>query len=80
MLDTYGYKYTQSDYVILKDFPQQQCLNERVSLLRYAYTACLVSPTHVHPSTRRQITKSSRVSPKMWFLSVENFSCRHSGT
>jgi hypothetical protein len=29
-------------YVILIAFPQQQCLRERVLMLRYTYIACLV--------------------------------------
>jgi hypothetical protein len=33
---------TQSDYVILISFPLQQWLGERVSLLRYTYTACFI--------------------------------------
>jgi len=44
MLDTEGYKYTHSDYIILIDFPQQQRLHERASMLLYTYPfACLVS-------------------------------------
>jgi hypothetical protein len=33
MLDTKGYKYTHSKYVILIDFPLQQWLHERAALL-----------------------------------------------
>jgi hypothetical protein len=33
---------TNSQYVILIDFPLQQWLHERASLLRYTYIACLV--------------------------------------
>jgi len=33
-----------SEYVILNDFPLQQCLHERVSMLRYTYTVCIVNP------------------------------------
>jgi hypothetical protein len=33
---------TRSEYVILNDFPLQQWLRERVSMLRYTYIACLV--------------------------------------
>jgi hypothetical protein len=40
MLDTYSYKYTHSEYIIIIAFPQQQWLHEGVSLLRYANTAC----------------------------------------
>jgi hypothetical protein len=32
-----------SEYAILIAFPRQQWLRERASILRYAYTACLVS-------------------------------------
>jgi len=35
-------KNTQSEYVILMAFPQQQWLHERSSKLRYTYSACLV--------------------------------------
>jgi hypothetical protein len=34
MLDTAGYKYMHSEYVILITFPPQQWLNERASMLR----------------------------------------------
>ena len=33
---------THLDYVILIAFPMQQWLHKRVSMLRYAYIACLV--------------------------------------
>jgi hypothetical protein len=33
---------TQSEYVILIAFPQQQWLRERTSMLGYTYIACLV--------------------------------------
>ena len=33
---------TPSEYVILNAFPQQQWLKERVPMLRYMYTACVV--------------------------------------
>jgi len=33
---------THSEYVILNDFPLQQLLHGRSSVLRYAYIACLV--------------------------------------
>ena len=36
---------THSEYVILIAFPLQQWLHERASVLRYTYTACLVSTT-----------------------------------
>jgi hypothetical protein len=42
MLDTWSYKHTLSEYVILIAFPLQQWLQERASLLGYTYTACLV--------------------------------------
>jgi len=35
MLDTIGYKYTHSGWVILNDSPLQQWLQERASVLRY---------------------------------------------
>ena len=34
---------TNSEYVILIAFPLQQLLQERASILRYTYMACLVS-------------------------------------
>ena len=34
-------KKTPSEYIILIDFPLQQWLHERVSMLRYTYIACL---------------------------------------
>ena len=34
---------THSEYVILIDFPRQQWLCERASVLRYTYSACLVT-------------------------------------
>ena len=34
---------TRSEYVILIAFPLQQLLHERASMLRYTYTACLVT-------------------------------------
>jgi hypothetical protein len=33
---------THSEHVILTDFPLQQLLHERASLLRYTYSVCLV--------------------------------------
>jgi len=33
---------THSQYVMLIAFPLQQWLNERVSMLRYTYIACIV--------------------------------------
>jgi hypothetical protein len=41
MLDTQGYKYTQSGCVILIACPLQQWLHERVSELRYTYSTLL---------------------------------------
>jgi len=35
--------YAHSEYVILIDFPLQQWLHQRPSMLRYAYIACLVT-------------------------------------
>jgi hypothetical protein len=35
--------YTHSEYIILIDFPRQQWLRERASMLRYTYITCLVS-------------------------------------
>jgi len=44
VLDTEGYKYTHSEYVILIAFPLQQWLHERASMLFYSHPfACLVS-------------------------------------
>jgi hypothetical protein len=37
MLDTKGYKYPHSEYVILIAFPLQQSLHERASMLRFTY-------------------------------------------
>jgi len=42
MLDTYGIK-THSEYVILIGFPRQQLLHERASMLRYTYSARIVT-------------------------------------
>ena len=42
ILDTDSYKPTHSEYVILIDFPLQQWLRERVSMLRCTYIACIV--------------------------------------
>jgi hypothetical protein len=33
---------TNSEYVVLTAFPQQQWLHERASMLRYTYVACLL--------------------------------------
>jgi hypothetical protein len=33
---------THSEYVVLITFPLQQSFHERVSMLRYTYTACIV--------------------------------------
>jgi len=33
---------THSEYIMLIDFPLQQWLHERASVLRYTYIACLV--------------------------------------
>ena len=35
-------KDTRSEYVIIIVFPLQQWLRERVPVLRYTYTACLI--------------------------------------
>jgi hypothetical protein len=42
MLDTYGYKYTHSDCVILIALQLKQWLHESATMLRYTYIACLV--------------------------------------
>jgi hypothetical protein len=39
MLDTLGYKYTNSICIILISFPPKQWLHERVSMLRNTYIA-----------------------------------------
>ena len=39
---THTHIHTHSEYVILIAFPLQQWLNERASMLRYTYIACLV--------------------------------------
>ena len=80
MLDTYGYNYAQSEYVILIAFPQQQWLHEQVSLLRYAYITGLVSPTHVHPSRKNQVTMKSTSQSLNVVPQDGKFSCRHFGT
>jgi hypothetical protein len=36
-------KHTLSEYVMLTVFPQQQCLQERASVLRFTYFSCLVN-------------------------------------
>jgi hypothetical protein len=46
-----------SEYVILKAFPLQQPLHERASMLRYTYTACLVSNNF---KSRRSLDKVDR--------------------
>ena len=40
---THTYTHTHTEYVILIDFPRQQWLCDRVTLLRNTCTACLVS-------------------------------------
>ena len=39
---------THSEYVIFIDFPLQQWLHERASMLRYTYTVCVVTPKQTH--------------------------------
>ena len=34
--------HTHTEYLILIAFPRQQCLHERISVLRYTYVECLV--------------------------------------
>jgi hypothetical protein len=41
MLDTYSTN-THSEYITLIDFPQQQCLHERDSVLRHTHIVCLL--------------------------------------
>jgi hypothetical protein len=43
-LDSYGYKHTLK-YVMFIDISLQQWLNERASMLRYTYIACVVIHT-----------------------------------
>jgi hypothetical protein len=43
MMKTKGYKCTNSGFAIFIVFPQQQCLHERASMLRYTFIAYLVS-------------------------------------
>jgi len=45
MLQTHTH--THSEYVTFIAFPLQQCLHERVLLLRYTYIACLVSTSFI---------------------------------
>jgi len=46
MMDTKGYKYTHSGWVILIAFPLQQWLHESATLLPFSYIACLVMLPH----------------------------------
>jgi len=39
---------THSEYVMLTDFPLQQWLNERSSMLLYTYIGCLLMDTAVY--------------------------------
>ena len=43
---------THSQYVVLIAFPLQQWLNQRASVLRYTYVACLVLPCSQQPPIR----------------------------
>jgi hypothetical protein len=57
ILDNYGYRHTLRICKTYFSFPWQKWLRERASVLRYTYTACLVSihpmfvacPTHQSP-------------------------------
>jgi len=51
VLDTKVYKHTHSQYVILIAFALQQWLQERASVLRYTYMACLVPVIHSYINT-----------------------------
>ena len=54
---------THSEYVTLIDFPLQQWLHERVSMLRYTYTVCLV--LYMYPFHTEQFR-----------ISIVNFLCK----
>jgi hypothetical protein len=45
VLDTLGYKYIHAGCLIHIDFPLQQWLQERTSMLRYSYIFSLVAST-----------------------------------
>ena len=48
---------THSEYVILIDFSLQQWLRERSSILRYTYSACLVSKLFIFKSVSQPHAK-----------------------
>ena len=52
MLDTVGYKYTHSGYVILIVFPLQEWLHERASILHYTYIDILASANLINTSVK----------------------------
>jgi len=75
MLDTQGYKYTQSGSVILIAFLHQQWLQESTSVLRYTYTACLFystvsSPERGHPGCPWSRQKDIRILPQIRLQSL----------
>jgi hypothetical protein len=53
---------THSDYVILAAFPQEQCLHERATVLRYMCIACLVSYQVLFTSSDRLAYRLPRTS------------------
>jgi hypothetical protein len=61
---------TQSEYVILISFPRQQWLRERVSVLRYTYSACLVLVVLSVMSTA--IRLQARLPGKRDYISVSS--------
>ena len=59
---------THSKYVILIDFPVQQWLHERASMLRYKYTVCLVNTiltAHILTTVERDTTYVTRC---IWYV------------
>jgi hypothetical protein len=54
---------THSEYVILIDFPLQQCFHERASMLRHMYIACLVV-WFVYMTDRYQAVDTSHMTLK----------------
>ena len=53
---------THSEYVILTDFPLQQRLHERTSMIRYTYIACLVfffNYVHMTENTATRLTNKT---------------------
>jgi hypothetical protein len=68
-------KNTHSEYVILIDIPLQQWLQERASMLRHMYTACLVASQNIVDGFQgRQFTVISHTTLRTEWPSVRRFS------